>query len=60
VRTDQAAETMASLDVRDTANVRQALIEYSAIARTQDADEHAGVLIGLIELLRQHGIPDEG
>jgi len=37
MRVDQAREVMHSLNVTDTANVRQVLREYSAIVRASDA-----------------------
>lgn len=37
MRVDQAREVMHSLNVTDTANVRQVLSEYSAIVRARDA-----------------------
>lgn len=36
MRTDQAASVHRSLDVRDDANVQQALSEFSAIVRTRE------------------------
>jgi hypothetical protein len=39
MRTDQATEIMHSLNVEDTANVRQVLTEYSAMVRARDAAE---------------------
>lgn len=39
MRTDQATVIMHSLNVEDTANVRQVLTEYSAMVRARDAAE---------------------
>lgn len=43
MRTDQATEIMHSLNVADTANVRQVLTEYSAIVRARDAAEAVAI-----------------
>jgi hypothetical protein len=39
MRTDQATDVMDSLNVTDTENVRQVLIEYNAMVRARDAAE---------------------
>jgi len=39
MRIDQATEIMHSLDVIDTANVQQVLVEYSAMVRARDANQ---------------------
>lgn len=43
MRTDQATEIMHSLNVEDTANVRQVLTEYSAMVRARDAAEAVAI-----------------
>ncbi|GAA5056546.1 MULTISPECIES: hypothetical protein [Alphaproteobacteria] len=43
MRTDQATAVMHSLNVTDSANVQQVLLEYSAMVRARDAAEALAV-----------------